>query len=222
MSDLETPKVAARPERKATLRLSQRELSRISLAVVLVIVAALGLAGYRVFVNFKSQRDIVIGKSNLLAIYKALRGYSLDYEGRLPPAETWTDVALGYLSASPGTPGGKEGLLHGPGDGETIGYVYNDQAAGYNLETGKDADGNLLDPSRVVLLIERPGAQANTHVKIPPQGSAQGEQALFKELAFPHYEDDTRNATTVILFANGNIVTRTRRDFAQSGDGGQE
>ncbi|HLK61359.1 MAG TPA: hypothetical protein VKU00_32720 [Chthonomonadaceae bacterium] len=201
------------PERKATLRLGQRELSLISLLVIGVIVLALGFAGVRLAQNFKSRRDIVIAQSNLHALYIAMHGYSLDWDNKLPHADQWAEEAAGYLSAPPDTPGGKLSYLHGSGDGETIGYVYNDLASEYNLDDHKDAHKLTVDPSRVVLLIERPGAPLNAHVSIPVQNNEQAEDALLKELAFPHYADDPKGATTVILYANGNVITKTRQDF---------
>jgi hypothetical protein len=223
MSKIETeePQIKAqappRFERKATVRLGQRELSRITLAVVLLVLGTLAFGVWRVFKNFKAQRDVVIATTNLHALYNALSVYSEDWDSRLPLAETWTDAATGFLSAPPGTPGGKMSYLHGPGDGETVGYVYNDLAAGYNLRpTYAEQDRQKeVDPGRLVLLIERPGAKENAHVRIPPQDSLQGEQALAKELSFPHYADDTDNAMTVVLFADGTIRRFTRRDFKQ-------
>jgi hypothetical protein len=232
------PPARSRPEKKATMRWGQRELSRISAAVVLVFVVIGGFFAYRFYRNFKAQRDIVIAKMNLLALYKALANYAQDWDGRLPPADHWTDAVAGYLSASPGTPGGKLAALHGPGDGETIGYVYNDLAAGYNLEPtgghewlhGQAATTNPtkrpkadedrqkeVAPRDLVLLIERPGAAPNSHVAIPPQVNEQGRQALFKQLAFPHFADDPNNATTVILHGNGTLSVDIRRDYLQSG-----
>jgi hypothetical protein len=215
----EAPITPPRPEKKATLRLGQRELSRISLAVILVIVAALGFGVYRLFLNFKSQRDIVIAQSNLLALHKAFRGYAEDWDGKLPPAEHWTDAVTGYLSAARGVPGGREALLQGPADSGTVGYVYNDQVAGYNLE--RPDTQKYGNPSRLVVLIEKPGAQPNEHVSIPPQDSSQGEAALYKLLSFPHYASDPDKATTLILFADGHIERRQRRDFSQSSQGSQ-
>lgn len=202
------------------MRLSQRELSRISLAVVVIVVCALGFGLYRLFVNFRSARDIVIAKENLLTIYKAAILRSDDWEHHLPEADKWTDQVAGYLTAPPNTPGGPMSYLQGSGDGsQPIGYVYNDLASDYNLEPGgNDTKSRNIDPSRLVLLIERPGVGSNAHVSIPPQVSQEAEQALYKQLSFPHYSDDPKNATTVVLFASGRIVTMTRQDFAQSGD----
>ncbi len=207
---------APRPERRATLRLGQRELGAISITVILVIVAALGLAGYRIFLGFKSTRDLVIADSNLHALYSAMQRYSEDWDDRLPSAPDWTDKVAGYLSAPPNTPGGAQSYLHGSGDSVAVGYVYNDLAAGYNLRpTGTNDRQRQIDPGQLVLLIERPDAPRNAHVAIPPQGSAQGEQALYHELAFPHFADDTKEATTVVLFANGSLRRYKRLDFTR-------
>lgn len=214
MTDMQTPV----PKRKATVRLSQRELSRISLAVVLVIVGLLLFGLFRVFQGFKSSRDIVIAQDNLLALHKAMRQYAGDWDNRLPDAEKWRDSTLGYLSAPPHKPGGAMAYLHGPGDNGTVGYVYNDLASGYNVETGKTSKEKTgvempVDPSRLVVLIERPDAPDNAHVRIPPQGNAQGEAALYKELTFPHNSQDEVNATTLVLFADGSVSRLLRRDF---------
>jgi hypothetical protein len=203
-----------RPEKKATLKLAQRELTRISTAVVVVIVLILCVAAYRTYKNFKAQRDIVIARGNLLALYKAFSNYAQDWDGKLPPADRWTDAIAGYLSASPGTPGGAMSYLHGPGDHGTLGYVYNDLAAGFDLDpTGEQYRKQKIDPRELVLLIEKPDAEPNAHVAILPQGTDVGEEALAKLLAFPHYEDDLNNATSVVIFANGTPVTLTRRDL---------
>lgn len=212
MSDAYTP---PRPERKATVRWGQRELSRISLAVIVLLVVTGGFAGYRVFKNFKAQRDIVIARENMLAIYTALSLYAKDWDGRLPPADQWTDAVLGYLSAPPNKPGGKEAFLHGPGDGEDVGYVYNNRAAGYNLEPTDDKNDRQKEvaPNRLVLLIEKTGAGPNAHTDILPQGSSEGEKSLSEQASFPHHADDADNATTVVMFANGTPATMIRRDF---------
>ncbi len=207
------PVTPPRPEKKATLRLGQRELSLISLAVILLITGALVFGGYRLFVSFRSQRNIVMAQSNLVALYKAMRGYAQDWDYRLPPADTWTDAVQGYLPSPPGMPGGKEAYLHGPSDLGEVGYVYNDLAAGYNLE--RPELQKSASPNRLVLLIEKPGAGRNAHAVIPPQGNAQGEAALAKMLSFPHYADDAERATTLILYADGHIERPIRRDLAQ-------
>src|SRR5947207_3932288 len=133
-SNPDTSVATSRPERKATVRLGQRELSFISLAVILLITGTLLFGCYRAFLSFKAHRDTVIAQDNLLALYKAVRGYAMDYDGHLPPAEIWTESVAGYLSAPPSKPGGKLSYLHGPGDKGQVGYVYNDLASGYNLE----------------------------------------------------------------------------------------
>ena len=205
-----------RPEKRATVRiqLAQHQLTRLSLVVVVVVGLLVAVFGYRVFKGFKSQRDIVIGKQNLLALYKAMGGYAQDWDGHLPPADTWTDAVQGRLSAPPGTPGGKDAYLHGPGDGETVSYVYNDLAANQSLEASTEAEARkAIDPSRLVLLIERPGAARNAHVSIPPQGDPAGDAALAKSLSFPHFSDDPNEATTVVLYANGHIDTIKKKDL---------
>ena len=197
------------PRRRATVRLSQRELSRISLGVVVLIVSLLGFLGYRAMMGFKASHDLLIAKQNLHMLHEAFYNYAQDWDNQLPPADRWTDVIAGYLSSS-GQPGGPLASLHGPGDGRQITYVYNDLAAGYGLEAGQK---RTIDPSRLILLIERPGGALNSHVTIPPQVNPQAEKALLKELAFPHGADDIDNAATVVLFANGSQRVLTRRDL---------
>ena len=195
--------------RTATVRLSQRELSRISLAVVLVIIGALGFLGYRAMLGFKANHDLLIGKQNLHMLHEAFSHYALDWDQALPPADRWTDAVAGYLSSS-GQPGGPMASLHGPGDGPAITYVYNDLAAGQSTESGAR---RTIDPSRLILLIERPGAGPNEHVRIPPQTNPQAEKALLKQLAFPHGSDDAESASTVVLYASGTQRVLTRRDL---------
>ena len=208
-----SPEMPARPERRATLRFRQREMSRLSLAIGLLVIAGLVFAGYRVFLNFKSQRDIVIAKNNLRMLYQAAKLYSMDHDGHFPPAQTWTDSIAGYLSAPPGTPGGPESYLHGPGDGAIVGYAYNDLAGDYNLEpNGKEAEKQLPE-NELPLFIEMPDAPRNAHVTIPAQGNAQGVEALSKILAFPHYASDPKNATTILMMTNGSLETITRQDL---------
>ncbi len=203
-----------RPEKKATFRLGQRELGRISATVVVIISLALIFAGYRVFKNFKSQRDIVIAKENLHKIYTALNGYALDTNSHFPKADSWTDAAMGYLSAPPGTPGGKESYLHGPGDGEDIGYVYNDQASEYDLDASSREDKKkTFDPGEMPLLIEQVGAKPNAHMVIPEQSNDQGKEALGKIASFAHFSEDRDNAATVVLFVNGKVLVFTHRDL---------
>ena len=200
------------PRKKATIRLGQREMGRLSALVLVILALALFFGGYHLFRNFKSRRDIVIGRSNLLAIYKALNGYAQDWDSRLPDAKTWSDNVAGYLSVPQGTPGGPLSLLHGPGDNGTVGYVYNDAASGYNLEpTGKNDRQAGISPDRLVLLIERVGAPLNAHEDIKPEDEDQKD--FFHRLTFPHYSEDAENATELVLYANGRILERKRSEF---------
>jgi hypothetical protein len=213
------------PQRKATLRLHQRHLTYISAFVVLVVVVPLIYGLYKSFLGFKAQRDTVIAQDNLFALYKAIKGgYSPDNDEKLPPADQWTDVAAGYLSAPPNKPGGKLSYLHGPGDDGDVGYVYNDLASNYELEPKQPfpgvaqpapskSDKPRVDPDRLILLIEKPGAQPNEHEKIPPPDSIQNQEELYKLLAFPHNHDDPDGAKTVILYASGKIDIVTRKDL---------
>jgi hypothetical protein len=217
MSDTGADTPLAPPRRRATVRLSQRDLSRISCGVVVFIIAVLGFLGYRAMLGFKANHDLLIAKQNLHQLHEAFFNYAQDWDQMLPPADRWTESVSGYLSSA-GQPGGAMSSLHGPGDGRSISYVYNDLAAGYNPESGKYGAGpggkkRGIDPGQLVLLIERPGAGPNAHVAIPPQGNPQAEKALYKELAFPHGSDDTDNAATVLLFADGSQRVMIRRDF---------
>jgi len=212
MNEPEAPVSPARPERKATLRIGQHGLNVILVIVIMCIAVPLLFLGYRVALNFKAKRDITIAESNLHGLFQALYQYSLDWDGKLPPADAWTDDAAGFLPSASGIAGGKESYLKGPGDGETIRYEYNDLAAGFDMLEDRN---RKVEPGDLVLLIEHPGADKNSHIPIPRQGNAQAESALYKLLAFPHYADDPDNATTVILFANGRVSVRTRKDFRQ-------
>ena len=73
-------------------------------------------------------------------------------------------------------------------------------------------NAKTYDLSRLVLLMEAPGAGSNEHVSIPPRNTPEGEEALAKLLKFPHNADDPNKATTVILYANGNPERITRKD----------
>lgn len=203
------------PRRKATMRLSQKELSQISLAVVIFVIAVLGLIGYRAMLGFRTNHDLLIAKQNLHQLHEAFYGYAQDWDQRLPQTERWTDAIFGYLSGS-GQPGGPQSALHGPGDEGTVTYVYNELAAGYSLESGKLAgNGRSYSPSKIVLLIERAKVGPNTHVMIPPQVNPDAEQALYKELQFPHGADDPETASTVVLYADGSQKVWTRHDLKQ-------
>ena len=206
--------LSARPERKATIRLGQRELSRISLAVILLISAGLIFAGYRLFLGFKSQRDITLARANLHTISVGLSAYAQDWNGKLPLAATWQQDIAGYVPNSGGR-GNVMSAFSAPGDGADVGYVYNELAAGYNLEPiDKEHDRQKNLPlDQLILVTERTGAPLNSHVLIPAQGDAQGEAALYKVLDFPHNASDPQKATTVLLYANGSVVTRTKQDF---------
>ena len=215
MSDIEN--VPVRPERKATIKLGQRELSRISLAVVLLIVTGLLFGVYRLFMGFKSQRDITVSQANLRAIHVALSNYAQDWNERLPPAERWQETLALYLPASGSGSGSRASVFQAQGDDGAVGYVYNELAAGYNLEPKRDDDRQkLVAPNQLVLVIEKANAPLNAHVLIPAQGSAQGETALFHALEFPHYAADPEKATTVVLFANGSVLRRTKQDYAET------
>ena len=103
-TETETPEFKG----KATWRLGQRELARITMAVIAVIVLGLVYGGWKAVEGFKTKRDLVIAQDNLLNIYRAMRGYAMDYDSKLPPADSWSDAVLGYLNSSQARPGGRE------------------------------------------------------------------------------------------------------------------
>ena len=207
--------VATPPQRKATFRLGQRQLSRLSLGVILFSIAVIFLLGYQIVQGFIVTRNIMVASTNLKQLYGAMGGYALDTNGDFPDAKVWRDQTVGYLSASPGTPGGKMSFLNGATDSGAVGYVYNTLASKYNPERGETADKKAIPASKLVLLIERRGVSkdANETVEIPPQTSEQGIQALGKVLEFPHKADDKDAATALVLFADGHIERKTRRDL---------
>lgn len=206
---------------KATRRfkLGQRQLTRLSVAFVLVVLIGVGIALNRVYLSFKAERDLVITKTNETEIYKALRACTLDYDNKLPGATQWETIALGYLSVPAGTPGGRMSLLHAPSDEGTVGYVFNSEAAHYDYEPPSSfehlsqAPPHQTSPGNLVLLIERVNATMNASVPIPPQNTQQGRDALYKLLQFPHGVSDPKTAKTAILYADGHIEVDTRRDF---------
>ena len=206
----------ARPERKATLRLGQRQLSLISLTAISIVVVALCWITYRGFIEFKVTKDILASEDNMRALYKAMRGYSLDTDEKLPLADKWTDQVAGYLSAPPSQPGGKMAYLHGEDEnGRPIHYVYNDLVSDYKLEDRitPEEQRKTLELNRVVLLIEKSGESSNDHVLIPPRNTPQGEEALAKLLTFPHNAGNPDKATTVVLYANGTTERLTPKDL---------
>ncbi len=209
------PQPLARPERKATRRLGPRQLSLISASGVLFVVAALGFGAYRLFVDFKNTRDIIVAEDNLRALHKAVQGYAADWDNKLPDAAQWTDQVTGYLSAPPNTPGGKMAYLHGEDEhGQALHYVYNDLASGYKTErVTPDEQRTAIDPGRMVLFIEMPGEGANAHIRIPPRNTPEGEDTLAKLLTFPHDPGDPNKAVAVIIYANGSTERLTRNDF---------
>ncbi len=209
----------SKPRATVRLGLGQRQLSRISLFFVIIVSAAVIFGAYHVFLGFKAQRDIVIAKDNEAAIYKAFREYALDWEGKLPPVDHWSDCVAAELPSASDQPGGRMSYLHGPGSGREIGYVYNSLAAGYDFNPtssfipSKNTTKQICPPDALVLIIEKPGAPMNTSVAIPPQNTEAGRQALFKLLSFPHGDGKYEDRKTVILYANGHIEVDTPRDF---------
>jgi len=204
------------PQRKATMRLDQRQLTLISWSAVALIVVLLLGVGYNVFLDFKNTRDIIVAEDNMRALYKAMRGYSLDFDEKLPTADKWTDQVAGYLSAPPNTPGGKMSYLHGEDEkGAPLHYAYNDVVSDYKLEDRitPEEQRKTLDLSHVVLLIELPGQADNDHVHIPPRNTPAGEDALAQALAFPHNMSNRDKATAVIIYANGSTERITRKDL---------
>ncbi len=211
MSEPETP--LQTPSKRATFRMDQRVQFRIQLCFVSVLAILLLLGGYRTYLSFKAQRDITIGRTNMLNLYKALANYVQDWD-RLPPANAWTDLVRGYLTAPPNTPGGAESYLHGPADTGMVGYIYNDLAAGYNLEpTNINDRQKTLEPGNLVLLIEKVDVEPNASIHIPTLREPEGEKVLQDNLSFPHLADDKERAASLVLLANGRIILRTRRDF---------
>ena len=64
MSEPETP--LQTPSKRATFRMDQRVQFRIQLCFVSVLAILLLLGGYRTYLSFKAQRDITIGRTNML------------------------------------------------------------------------------------------------------------------------------------------------------------
>ncbi len=209
----ETPPLP-RPERKATLRLGQRHLSMMSLAVIVVIVLGLFVGMYSLFIQFKITRDLTIADANLHTLHQAMHGYAMDHDEHLPTAAEWTDQVAGYLSAPPDTAGGRLSYLHGEDEyGHPLHYIYNDLADNLSLDPANpDQKGKNYDLSHLILLMEAPGEGRNAHARILPRNTPEGEEALSKLLKFPHNADDPNKATTVILYANGNTERITRKD----------
>lgn len=216
-----TPNPApSRPERKATIRLGQRELSRITLVFALFIAVGASYGVYRMFLGFKAQRDIVISKDNLRSLYQAFKSYSQDFDGKLPPTANWTGWVSGYLPST-SRPGGRMALLHGPSDEGEIGYVYNTLAAGYDYEPQSSflpqhqkTVAQQADPDHLILLIERPNAPINATAILPYPDSPEHQEELYKQLSFPHSGDGGRNqARTVILYTSGRIEVVQRKDM---------
>lgn len=205
----------ASPQRKATFRLGQRQLSRLSLGVILFSIAIILLLGWQIVQGFIITRNMMVASDNMKALYRAMGGYALDNDGEFPEAKVWRDQAAGYLSASPGTPGGKMSFLNGNTDSGSVGYVYNLLASKYNPERGETPNKKAIPASKLVLLIEKHGVSkdANETIAIPPQTTEQGIQALGKMLEFPHKSDDKDTATAIVLFADGHIERKTRRDL---------
>ena len=207
----------AQPERKATLRLGQRQLGLISLVAISLVVVGLLYGGYKGFIDFKITRDVIIAEDNMRALYKAMNGYAADWDNKLPTADKWTDQVTGYLSASPGTPGGKMSYLKAENEqGTPLHYVYNDLASDYKMErVTAQEQRTAIEPGRMVLLIEAPGEAVNAHVRIPPRNTPEGEAALAKLLTFPHNIQDPDKATAVIIYANGSTERLTRKDLRE-------
>lgn len=213
MSDISS----AAPQRKATFRLGQRQMSFLSLGVIALSLAVIVLLGYQVVRNFIITRNMMVAADNMKQLYRAMGGYAMDTNGAFPDADKWRDQTSGYLSASPGTPGGKLSFLTGATDSGEVGYVFNSLASKYNPEAGETPDKKQIPANRLVLLIEKHGVpkNANESMPIPPQTSEDNIQALGKILQFPHHADDADGATAVVLFADGHIERKTRREFRQ-------
>lgn len=213
MSDTETG--PSEYKGKATMRLGARELARISLAVIVMIVLGLGYGLWKTVQGFKVKRDMVIAQDNLHNLYQAMLSYSLDDNSKLPPAASWQDDVTGYLSASQARPGGKEAFLTGTSEQGPVAYVYNDAASGFNLEpNGKEDDRRRkTDPHDLILLIERPGAPRNAHADLPAPDNMAHEEELVKQMSFPHEVDSGDDASTFVLYADGHITKLTRRDL---------
>ena len=216
MNNTIDPPPLVRPERKATLRLGQRQLSLISLTAISIVVVALLWVGYKGFIDFKITRDVSEADSHMHELYKAMRGYSMDTDEKLPIASKWTEQVAGYLSAPPSLQGGKMAYLRGEDEyGKPIHYVYNDLVSDYKLEDRitPEEQRATLELRNVVLLIEMPGEGENVHIRIPPRNTPQGEEALAKLLTFPHNAGSPDKATTVVLYANGSTERLTRKDL---------
>ncbi len=206
---------------RATLRmgLGQRQLSRISLVFIIIISLGIAWAGYSVYRGFKTQRDLVYTRENMIALYKAMRAYALDHESKLPPAANWSDCVAGYLTAALDRPGGKMASLHGTSDMGAVGYVYNDYASHYNFDPpasflpGHQQAAAETPADQLILLIEKVGAPLNAHEPIPGMDSDQDRQQLAKMLQFPHGSGKPADAETMILYADGHIETDMRKDF---------
>ena len=111
--------LTARPERKATIRLGQRELSRISLAVILIDFHG-GAAFSPDTASFSASNRSATSRwpaQTCIPLSVAFSAYAQDWNGQAAPCGThWQEEIAGYVPNS-GARGASLSAFSAPGDG---------------------------------------------------------------------------------------------------------
>lgn len=108
--------------------------------VLLAVLAIVAAMLFPVFGRAKYKAQQVSCMSNLKQIGLGLHMYAADYDGYLPPADSWPSVLKPYLEA--------EEVYTCPSTGEQ--YVFNEALAGHNIE-------EVSNPMEVPMAWDAPG-----------------------------------------------------------------
>jgi prepilin-type processing-associated H-X9-DG protein len=117
---------------------------------------------FPIFAQAREKARQISCLSNLKEQGLAVIMYSQDYDGKLPAADKWMDLATPYIK--------REEVLHCPsvatGDRSLYGYAYNDKMSKANVE-------KIADPQTTALTYDSSSTGRNAHdamTSLPPQG----------------------------------------------------
>jgi len=132
----------------ARINRSQGRLTGQAVAIVGIVLSAIMLISipipvailYPVFAKAREKARAVACLSNVKQLNLGLMMYADDWDGYLPPAQTWADGILPYLR--PGTSPEEEALFDCPASGAY--YALNEALAGQSLDALPDNAGEVV------------------------------------------------------------------------------
>jgi hypothetical protein len=174
--------------RRRTIRLGNRERSRLQMAVIVIICGMLMIVLWPIFMDFIEQRNFQVCQSNMLHIATGIQTYTHDWDDTLPLAASWTDACASHMAGTSGTGKDADSYLKCPIDntGKHCSYAYNSAMEGISL-TVRPADDEAMSRrkrfgriDRAPLIIEKHGVERNASIDLVDWN------AVIKNLDMPH------------------------------------